>query len=133
MGGIESVRWPTTAGIVTLGQAEVEQLRARLREHDVARLEVSMDDARAMCLVERTRDLDRAPERLVERQRAPRQTSGERLAVEDLHHQKGSVTFTSDVVQRADVRMSECGDRPRFPFEPLAQLRGPRRTLRRAP
>ena len=58
----------------------------------------------------------------VERQRASRQASGERLALEDLHDQEGDVTFTSDVVQRADVRMIECGDRPRFPFEPLAQL-----------
>ena len=43
-----------------LRQAEVEQLRARFRQHDVARLQIAVDDAGAVRLVERIGDLDRA-------------------------------------------------------------------------
>ena len=42
-----------------LRQSEVEQLGARLREHDVAGLQIPVHDAGAMCPVERRRDLDR--------------------------------------------------------------------------
>ena len=47
-------------------QAEVQQLRSRLRHHHIGRLEVAMGDPFAMSLVERVRDLDRVAERLVE-------------------------------------------------------------------
>ena len=41
------------------GEPEVEQLHAGLGQHDVAGLQVAMDDAVAMRGVERGRDLDR--------------------------------------------------------------------------
>ena len=40
-------------GVRRFREAEVEQLRAGLRQHDVAGLQIAMDDARAMRLVER--------------------------------------------------------------------------------
>ena len=40
-----------------LRQPEVEQLRAGLRQHDVGRLEIAVDDAVPMRLVERVGDL----------------------------------------------------------------------------
>ena len=53
-----------------LGQAEVEELGARLRQHDVARLQVAVDDAVAVRLVEGVRDLDAVAQHLIGRQRA---------------------------------------------------------------
>ena len=43
-----------------LRQPEVQQLRAGLRQHDVGGLEIAMDDALAVRLVERVGDLERA-------------------------------------------------------------------------
>jgi hypothetical protein len=43
------------------GEAEVKELRARARDHDVARLEVAMHDAMSMRSVERRGDLDAVP------------------------------------------------------------------------
>jgi hypothetical protein len=51
-----------------LRQPEIEQLRASRRQHDVARLEVSMNDAVATGGVERVSDFDRDAERLLELQ-----------------------------------------------------------------
>ena len=45
--------------LAQLGQAEVQQLRPRLREHDVAGLQVAVDDAGAVRGGERIGDLDR--------------------------------------------------------------------------
>ena len=47
-----------------------------------------MDDARAMRRVERARDLNRDPQRLLERQRAFRQSIGERLAFDQFQDQR---------------------------------------------
>ena len=70
-----------------LGQAEVEQLDARLRHHDVARLQIAMDESLAVRLVERVGQLHRVGEGLIERQRSARQALGERLALDELHHE----------------------------------------------
>ena len=53
-----------------LGQPEVEQLHARLRDHHVARLQVPVHDPLPVRLVQRVRDLRPEPQRLLERQRA---------------------------------------------------------------
>jgi hypothetical protein len=53
-----------------LGQAEVQELRARLGQHHVAGLQVAMDDAAAMGGVERQRDLVCVRQRRVDRNRA---------------------------------------------------------------
>ena len=62
---------------VQLGQAEVEDLRARLREDHVARLQVAVDDAALVRGVEGLGDLRRDVERLRERQRTFQQPVGE--------------------------------------------------------
>lgn len=51
-----------------LRQPEIEQLGPSLRDHDVAGLEVPMDDTLAVRLIEAVGDLDAIPHRLVERQ-----------------------------------------------------------------
>ena len=47
------------------------------------------------------------------------QTLGERLTLEELHDQEGHAVLLADVVNRADVRVTEAGDRPRFTLEPF--------------
>ena len=106
----------------SLRQSEVEQLHARLRQHHVAGLQIAVDDALPVRLVESVGDLDAEAERLIERQRALRQPVRERLALEILHDEILDFALASDVVQRADVRMREGGDRLRLAFEPLARL-----------
>ena len=105
-----------------LGQPEVEQLGARLRQHDVARLQIAVDDAGTMRAIERGCDLRCTGERLVERQCAARQARGEGLALEVLHHQEAHAILSAHVVQRADVRMAQGADRTRLALEPLVRL-----------
>ena len=46
----------------------------------------------------------------------------ERLAFEQLHDEVLDAVLVSDVVEGADVRMGEAGDRLRLSLEPLARL-----------
>ena len=66
-----------------------------------------MDDAVAMRGVEGGGDLDRVLDRLIERQRRPSQSIGERLALEARHDEEVGALVLADVVERADVGMIE--------------------------
>jgi hypothetical protein len=103
-------------------QAEVEQLHAALRDHDVARLQIAMDDALPVRAVERRGDVDGDAQRALERQRAARDQAGQRLALEQLHDQIRRRPFAADVVERADVRMIQRRDRARLALEARAQV-----------
>ena len=65
-------------------------------------------------------------QRLLNRQRPARQPRGQRLALEQFHHQERHVDAVdrrrADVVQRADVRMVQAGDAARLALEPLARV-----------
>jgi hypothetical protein len=54
-------------GQLPLRQAEVQQLRSALRQHDVAGLEIAMDDSFPMGLVQRIGDLRSVAQHLIER------------------------------------------------------------------
>jgi len=108
----------------TAGQAEVEQLRTRAREDDVAGLEVAVDDARAMRAVERVGDLRAVAEDVAQRQRAAPESVRERLSFEELEDEIGLPCLRlADVVQAADVRMLELGDGLRLALEAQTELR----------
>src|SRR5262245_4003647 len=107
----------------TLCEAEVHQLRPRLGLHDVARLEVTVDDASPMRLVGRVRDLDADPQRLVPRQRTLLQSILQRLALEQLHDDVIGAVLMADVVEHADMRMVQRGDDTSLPLEAGAQVR----------
>ena len=83
-------------------------------------LDVAMDDASLVRLVEGIGDLhaDRGDLRRVEPP-AP-QHGRERLALHVLHHQEVDVVLVADVEERADVGMAQRRDRPRLPSEPRA-------------
>ena len=79
---------------------------------------------------ESLRDLDPVAQNLVERKRPPRQPPGQRLALQQLHHQEVDVTLPADVVEGADVRVIQARDRPglaREAGESLGILRHVRR------
>jgi len=86
---------PASIRVHRLRQPEIEQLRRRCpgapraarRQHHVARLEIAVDDAVLVRGVEGLGDLRRDAERLRERQGAPPQALGERLARKVLHHE----------------------------------------------
>ncbi len=72
-------------------------------------------------------DLDRARQGGLERQRSPTQALGERLALEQLHHQELPLDVlvqrrASNVVEHADVRMRQLRNRSRFAFEALTVI-----------
>src|SRR5216684_4409043 len=79
-----------------------------------------MDDAMMMCVIERIGDLDRGAQHLIDWQGASKQPVGERLSLDILHHEVWQAVLLADVMERADVRMVEAGNRARLPFEPLA-------------
>ena len=105
-----------------LGEPEVEQLRAGLGQHDVGGLEIAVDDALPMRLVEGVGDLGRDLQRLVERERPLLEAGGERLPVEMRHDEEVRAVGVADVVDAADMRMIERRDGARLALEPRAQV-----------
>ena len=118
-----------------LGQAEVEQLGARLGDHHVAGLEIAMDQTVTMCRSQRVGDVDGEPQCLRRRQRArrnrddsvsPSTCSSTRKSTDRRRRgvvPPGRTALTPDVVQRADMRMAEGGDRLGLAFEAASQPR----------
>jgi len=82
-----------------------------------------MRDALAVRFLERVGDRDSDFQRFVERERPAPDPIRERLAFQVLHHEEVDVALLADVVQRADVRVIQRGDRLRFALEPVAPLR----------
>ena len=68
-------------------------------------------------------DLDGASHGLLERQAAPGEAIGQRLALEELHHQVVGAVLVADVEERADVRVAERRDGAGLAGEPLARVR----------
>jgi hypothetical protein len=113
-----------------LGEAEVEQLHAGLRQHDVSGLQVPVHDALPVRLVERVGDLRAVAQGLLERQRTLGEALRERVAFEKLHDEVVHVSVPSDVVDRADVGMRELRDRLGLAVETLPHLGGGRHVRR---
>ena len=104
-------------------QPEVHQLGARLRQHDVARLQVAMDYPTLVRFFQSFANLDSQFQNLLERQRALVQSIGQRFAVQKFHHQVVDPVLMSYVVQRADMGMVQRRNGARFPVEALLGLR----------
>src|SRR5207247_601487 len=99
-------------------------LGARLREHDIAGLEVAMNETLAMRLVERVGDFGRDAQRLGNRQRATLETLRKRLALDVLHHQEVHSVLVADVEERADVGVVQARDGARLAVEARPQIGG---------
>jgi len=115
--------WPSGRIRRLGGDAEVEELHAAARDHHVGGLQIAMDDAAAMRLVQGIDDLDGVRQRLLDRHRPPRETLLQRLTFDVLHHQVLDAILLADVVDRADVWVVEARDDLGFTPERAARRR----------
>ena len=79
---------PPADGCFSFASPKSSSLAPLCRQHDVARLQVAMGDALSVRFVQGIRDRDRHLQRLVERQRTSGEPRGQRLALQELHHQE---------------------------------------------
>ncbi len=77
----------------------------------------AMGDLQSFC------DFNSNLQQLRERQRAPAQAIGKRLAVEELHNQEVGAVLRADVVEMADVWMIQRGNGTSFALETLLEFR----------
>jgi hypothetical protein len=112
-----------------LRQTEIEELGPAGRQHHVGGFQIPMSDALTMRFVERVGDLDADLQRVGHTERSTLDPRRQRLSLEILHDEevhrglRASGRFVSDVVEHADVRMAERGERLRLAFEALPHLR----------
>ena len=82
-----------------------------------------MRHAFAVGLVQRVRNLDRELQHLIQREWAFLQALGQRLAFQILHHEEVNSILMPDVVEGADMRMVQAGNRSCFALQSFAQVR----------
>ena len=103
------------------GQAEVEEFDSRLRQHDVRRFQVSVNDPGAMRAAERRGDLRSVLQHLWDRERAAVKTLRQGDSIAILEHQVINAIVGADVVQRTNVRIVERRDRFSLALKTRAQ------------
>ena len=124
------VRWRNRRSVAILEQlrdAEVEQLRAIPGQRDVGGFEVPVHDSVTMRLGQCARDLASVAQHVLDGERSVDQPLGQRCALEILHDEERQAVLVADVVQRADVRMIQAGNRAGFSFEARQRVRVRRR------
>jgi hypothetical protein len=85
-----------------------------------AGLQIAMNDAGAMGRRERLGDVNGDAKGLIQWKGSPGQAVRERLALAALHDEEIGPILVTDIVERADVRMIQTGNRPCFPVEALS-------------
>src|SRR4029450_6150946 len=101
-------------------ESEVQYFhRTTDRDLDVRWLQVAMDNPLLMSGLERFRDLPRDRERPDDRQSGwmGRDPVRQRLALDELHHDRARTTIFLDAVDVRDIRMIERGQELRFALE----------------
>ena len=107
-----------------LRQTEVEHLHGvARRDLDVRRFQIAVDDALLVRRLERLRDLARDHECLQNRQRTQGQTLGERGAFHEFEDEAADAVGLLQPVDRANLRMVQRRQDPRFAFEVRKPLR----------
>ena len=81
-----------------------------------------MNDPLPVSFVEGVGDLDPVAQGLLERKRPFEETIRQRLPFQVLHDEVFGIAVPANVVERADVRVRELGDRLRLPLEALPDL-----------
>ena len=110
--------------LLQLREPEVEHLGLAVLGHeDVGRRDVPVDDALGMGGDERIGHLGADPEHVRHRELPALHQLPERAALEQLHDQVGLAVLLADVVDGADVRMTQPRGRAGLALEPLAALR----------
>jgi len=105
------------------GQTEVHQLGPGAGQHDVARLQVAVDDARAVRLVEALGDPSAIPHHLLDRKASLGETGSQRLALQVFHNDVVDPVLLAEVIELADVGVAELRDGARLALETLTGLR----------
>ena len=95
-----------------LRQSEIHDLDLSARsDEDVGRLDVAVHHALGMRRIQRIRRLDRQIQQFVQLERCAVDPFLDSLAFQMFHHQEWPALVTVDVVEGADVRMIQGGDR----------------------
>ena len=103
-----------------LRESEVQHLQLTARRDDhVVRLDVTMNDAGGMRLLQRLRGLDADVHHFGRRQWVLPDPLGKTLALDVLHDDEDTIVFFADFVDGADVGMVQCGSRPGLVHQPL--------------
>ena len=121
-GSVRSLLVSSMAPATRTRKPEVEQLHAVLRQEDVRRLQIAMDDPLLVQRPERAEHRERDLPGLPRRQRAACQTCAQRLAVEQLHREEQVVAVRVDFVELADVRVTDARGGTRLAPQPLPFL-----------
>jgi hypothetical protein len=101
-----------------LGEAEIEDLDRPVRPHlDVGRFQVSMDDADAMCRVERVGDLAGNCQRLVDRHRPVSEPIGEGRPFDQFKDQRLDTAAVLESVDAGNIGMAQRCQGPGFALE----------------
>ena len=126
--------------LVQLRNSKIEELDARFRQHHVRRFQVAVDDTVTMRGAERVCDLGGVAHHVAKRETLPPGTarvsaqSGEPhrqgLSLHVLHHQVVNSVGVTDIVQDADVRVIQRGNRACLTFKPMLQIGSWRKMLR---
>ena len=103
--------------------AEVQKFRASLRQHDIAWLQIAVDDPLPVRLFQGISDLNGVALGLIQGQRAFLQSLGERPTLQALHDQEVGIALLADVVQSADVRVVQGCNSAGLTLEPLLEIR----------
>ena len=105
--------------VCRLGEAKVQHLDAVADQHQIAGLQIPVDDPLVVGGHERIGDLRAERDGVGDGKPAALEPRGQRFTVDQLHHQE----IGPDVVQRADMRVVERGDRAGLPFEAAGEVR----------
>ena len=104
-----------------LREAEVEHLdRAVVADHDVARLEITVDDAPRVRRGDRVGRRDRNTEQFARPKTPCWNQRVEARAVDEFHHDEIDIALPVELVNGDDVRVTERGEELRFAQETLA-------------
>ena len=85
-----------------------------VREKDICRFDVAVDDPRGVRRLQRVDDLEGKPQQYVYVERPVRDSMLQRRAVEELHDDERAAGMIADVVNGADVRVIQRGSGARF-------------------
>jgi hypothetical protein len=103
-----------------LGETEIENLHLAGRDQkDVSGLDVAVDDALAVSGIERVGELDGDFEDTIQGERPALQDGGQALAFEQLHGDERRTAVLVDLMNRADIRVIQCGSGASFAIEAL--------------